>query len=365
MKKPEWDKILSGFKYPSFLQSWEWGEQKMMYGWEKDFLVWRDETGQVEAAAMVLSREHQTKLFGIKTKILYIPHGPLVDWNNDNLRRKVLGDLKKYVVKNHALYIKLDPQIITAVGIKSDENYREYPESQKVTETLKSLNWVKSKQEIQFRNTFWIDLSYSEDELLARMKQKTRYNIRLASRKGVGVRILDKNEIKILYKMYLETSRRDGFIIRPESYYMDLLGNFISAGYATPLIAEKDGDPVAGLFLFHFHKKSYYFYGMSLDKHRDKMPNYLLQWEAIKHSKKLDCEIYDLWGAPEVFNSSDDMWGVYRFKQGLGGNVVQTIGAYDYPSDQFKYTILQSVFPKVQSLTRFIRRKQIKKEIET
>ena len=118
--------------------------------------------------------------------------------------------------------------------------------------------------------------------------------------------------------MYLETSLRDGFIIRPEGYYRLLWSTFISGDMAIPLIAEVDGTPVAGLLLFYFAERSWYLYGMSTDLHREKMPNYLLQWEAIRISKNLGCKVYDLWGAPDVFDADESMWGVYRFKKGLG-----------------------------------------------
>jgi lipid II:glycine glycyltransferase (peptidoglycan interpeptide bridge formation enzyme) len=195
------------------------------------------------------------------------------------------------------------------------------------------------------------------------MKQKTRYNIRLAEKKGVVVRQGSINDFDSIYEMYAETSVRDGFIIRPKEYYFQLWDSFIQAGMAIPLIATVQGDPVGVLFLFYFNKKSYYLYGMSRDVHREKMPSYILQWEAIKLSKSLGCEIYDLWGAPDVFNPSDRMWGVYKFKEGLGGEVIQTLGAYDFPTSKIAYTIIQEALPKIQSLARKIRGRQIRDDL--
>lgn len=363
MNQYTWNEILSHFEFPSLLQSWEWSEIKSKYGWERDFRVWEGAHGNVEAATLILIREHRFNLFGIKARIAYLPHGPLLDWQNLELRRKVLKDLKDYACEINAAYIKIDPQIILAKGKKGEDNYHQFHTSEEVLMDFKDQQWIKSNQEIQFKNTFWLDLTDSEEEILSNMKQKTRYNVRLAERKGVKVRILDRDEISILFKMYLETSDRDGFIIRPEAYYMDLWNTFMESGMATPLVAEVEGVPVAGLFLFHFHNKSYYLYGMSLDSHREKMPNYLLQWEAIRHSKRLGCLIYDLWGAPDVFDSSHKMWGVYRFKQGLGAEVIRTIGAYDYPTSKIKYKIIQMVLPGIQKVTRMIRKNQIRKQL--
>jgi len=213
-------------------------------------------------------------------------------------------------------------------------------------------------QQIQFKNTAWIDLNKPEEELLSSMKQKARYNIRLAGRKGVSVRKGKPEDLEDLYRMYLETSIRDGFIIRPKKYYLNTWLRFLRSNMAVPLIAEVDGEMVAGLIVFFFAKRIWYVYGMSTGKHRNKMPNYLLQWEAIKLGKKLGCELYDLWGAPENFDKSDSMWGVYRFKVGLGCEAVQRIGAYDLPIRKNAYTIFIKFIPRFLSITRRIRKIQ-------
>jgi lipid II:glycine glycyltransferase (peptidoglycan interpeptide bridge formation enzyme) len=118
------------------------------------------------------------------------------------------------------------------------------------------------------------------------------------------------------------------------------------------LIAEVDNEPVAAIFLFMFAGRGYYVYGMSRDKHREKMPAYLLQWAAMKHAKAYGCLIYDLWGAPDVFDESDSMWGVYRFKEGLGGDVVRTLGAYDFAPSKFWYSMYADVMPRVLNIMR-------------
>jgi len=364
MDKLSWNKILTSFQQPSILQSWEWGEIKARYGWKKDFLIWRDSSDKVSAAAMILVREQQFKPIGATRKIVYIPHGPLFNHKVPNILDEVSKTLIEYADRNKVVFIKIDPQVITSIGVAGESSFKPNAGSERIIRELEQHKWVKSQQEIQFKNTFLLDLSPPEEELLQNMKQKTRYNIRLAIRKGVTVRHINIDELKTLYKMYLETSNRDGFIIRSEAYYMDLWKYFIETGLASPLLAEVDGEAVAGLILFNFHMRSYYFYGMSLDKHREKMPNYLLQWEAIKHSKNIGCLTYDLWGAPNVFEPKDRMWGVYRFKQGLGGEVVQTIGAYDFPCRKIEYKILSSALPRIQTLTRMLRRKEIIKEID-
>jgi lipid II:glycine glycyltransferase (peptidoglycan interpeptide bridge formation enzyme) len=131
-----------------------------------------------------------------------------------------------------------------------------------------------------------------------------------------------------------------------------------------PLIAEVNNEPVAAIFLFMFAGRAYYVYGMSRSLHREKMPTYLLQWEAMKRAKTGGCSFYDLWGAPEVFDESDSMWGVYRFKEGLGGEVVRTLGAYDFVPTKLWYKLYAEVMPRVLDVMRSRGKEKTKQELE-
>jgi len=122
-------------------------------------------------------------------------------------------------------------------------------------------------------------------------------------------------ELPVLYKMYAETAVRDGFVIRHEEYYLNTWRRFIEADMAKILIAEVENQPVAALILFHFNGTARYMFGMSTENDRELMPNYLLQWEAMRLAKRLGCHTYDMWGAPEVFDESDSLWGVFRSKK--------------------------------------------------
>lgn len=362
MDKERWNSIVAWFPQSTILQTWQWGAAKRITGWEPDYYVRESENGDVESASLILCREQKITRCGPTLKILYLPNGPLLNWSDGKLVRAVLDDLNKYARIHKAAYIKVDPQAATADNWMN----KEFPHaiiSDDTLEVMKKDGWRDSAQQIQFKNTFWIDLTPTENDLLMGMKQKTRYNIRLSQRKGIRIHKGGVDDLDLLYNMYLETSVRDGFIIRPRAYYLDVWASFVRDGLATPLIATWQDEPLAALILFHFAKKSFYLYGMSTEQHREKMPNYLLQWEAIRESKRLGCEVYDLWGAPDVFNESDRMWGVYRFKEGLGARVIETIGAYDYPTSPIAYTIIQNVLPVFQSLSRRLRRKQMLEEL--
>jgi len=199
-----------------------------------------------------------------------------------------------------------------------------------------------------------VDLAQDPEAILAAMHEKWRYNIRLAEKKGVSVRVGTLEDLPMLSRMYAETSVRDGFVIREEGYYKTVWNLFMNSNdpHCEPLIAEVDNEPVAAIFIFYFAGRAYYVYGMSRDVHREKMPAYLLQWEAMKRAKANGCETYDLWGAPDVFNESDSMWGVYRFKEGLGGKVVRTLGAWDYAPNRLWYNMYSEVIPRVLDVMR-------------
>jgi lipid II:glycine glycyltransferase (peptidoglycan interpeptide bridge formation enzyme) len=124
------------------------------------------------------------------------------------------------------------------------------------------------------------------------------------------------------------------------------------AGLAQPLIAEVESEPVSALVLFTFGATAWYFYGMSRDAHREKMPNHLLQWEAIRWAKARGCTTYDFWGAPDELVETDSMWGVWKFKEGFGGAFVRHLGAWDYAPSPILYRLYTTVLPRVLNVMR-------------
>ncbi len=364
MDRNTWNEIVLSFSNPHFLQTWEWGEIKEKYGWEKDFLVWKDEKGNLQAACMLLIRSMSFLRGMVTIRICYIPRGPLFMVRGDTLLRRILSDLQTYARKQKVVFLKMDPELVTATGLPGEPEETISKETALLQKELKSRGWIFSPDQVQFRNTVILNLEPSVEELLAAMKQKTRYNIRLSEKKGVKVRIATPKDFPLIYQMYLETSLRDGFIIREEEYYMDVWNLFTHNKMATAFIAEVEGEPVSGLFLFYIGNCAWYFYGMSTNKHKEKMPNYLLQWEAMRFAKARGCTIYDLWGAPDEFEETDRMWNVFRFKQGLGGKVQRTIGAWDYPARKMLYFFYQQILPRLSSINRKQRRKTMAVEMD-
>ncbi len=354
-----WDSLLLRLPMPHFLQTSEWASVKSRFGWTPFFALWGGEDSP-QAAALILRRSIPIRGMGARLRVLYAPKSPNMDWNDDALRRRVLADLQHFARRQDGIFLKIDPDVPLGWGLPGEDAARESSLGAAVQKTLRAGGWRFSEEQIQFRNTVLIDLSPPEEEILARMKQKTRYNIRLAARRGVSVRMGVAEDWGMLYKMYAETARRDGFTIREEGYYRAVWETFQAdenraAPCAKNFIAEIVGEPAAALTLICFGDRAYYFYGMSRAAYRRDMPAYLLQWEAMRYAKSRGCAIYDMWGAPDVFDESDSMWGVWRFKRGWGGEVVRTLGAWDIPAKPRVYALYTRILPRVLEAMRRVR----------
>jgi lipid II:glycine glycyltransferase (peptidoglycan interpeptide bridge formation enzyme) len=329
-----WNQTLLRLSAPHVLQSWEWGAFKSRHGWSATRWVLQQADGTPRAAALVLRR----RLPRLPFSLLYIPKGPILDHADAPAWEAILAHLERLAHRRRAVFVKIDPDV------SHDEDA--------VCNRLSARGWRPSREQIQFRNTMTLDLTQDEDALLAAMKSKWRYNVRLAGRKGVRVRPGTMDDLPLLYAMYHETALRDGFVIRPLAYYEDLWGSFIQRGLAQPLIAEVEGQAVAMVLLFYFGDRAWYMYGASRNQQRDKMPNHLLQWEAMRWAKSAGCAVYDMWGAPDEAVESDPLWSVYRFKRGFGAAWVRHIGAYDYPASRLWYWGYSVAMPRLLELMR-------------
>ena len=341
--RAEWNDTLASLPNAHVLQSWEWGEFKSRWGWTVDRLLWRNHNTPV-AAAQILARPIPYTPW----QFMYLTKGPVFDYSDTTLAAMILADVEQFARQRRSLFTKMDPDVVLRYGESGEQSPE--PIGTAFVALLVRRSWRYSPEQIQFQNTVLIELKGDPDDLLARMKSKWRYNVRYAVRKGVTIRRGTFSDITVFYKMYVETAARDGFLIRPEAYYCDVWQYFMSANLAEMLLAEVDGHIVAGLIVFYFGQRAWYLYGASTGQHRQLMPNHLLQWEAMLRARERGCTHYDLWGAPNVFEESDRLWGVYRFKQGFGGRLIQGVGAFDYPVQPVLYQLFVKALPRVRSL---------------
>lgn len=331
-QRDTWHALLCQLPHAHILQSWEWGDFKQQTtGWTPQRIAYREASGGgVVAAASVLTRR-----LGVFS-LMYVPKGPALDYQNTALCAAVLAHLQ--AMAGGAVWLKIDPDLPVKYGAPPHETPD--PVGQALQATLQARAWRYSADQVQFPNTILLDLTQSEDALWAGMNQGTRRKIRQAEKAGVVVRPADLTnpaDLHTLYQLYTITGGRQGFITRPLDYYRAAWSLFAEAGLAQGMIAELDGEALAGLVLFHLGQKVWYFYGMSSNQQREAQPNYALQWAAIRWAKAAGYPVYDWWGAPTFFDESDPLWGVYRFKDGFGGRVVQHIGAWDFAPHPLLY----------------------------
>ena len=303
----DWNHFLSQHPNAHLLQTGEWGELKSAFGWEPVRVI----SGDV--GAQILFRK-----LPLGFTVGYIPKA----MNSDQLSvssEQFWNEINSICKQHRAIFLKLEPDL--------------WNDQQLETWNLKL---ETSPHNIQPPRTIVIDIKGEDEQILAKMKQKTRYNIRLAEKKGVTVRAWD--DIESFHRLMLVTGGRDGFRVHSLEYYKRAYELFHPKGMCEILVAEYEGKPLAALFVARNGNRAYYLYGASTDEERNRMPTYLLQWEAMKWAKARGCEEYDLWGVPDEDEATlesnfesrhDGLWGVYRFKRGFGGEVKRAAQAMD------------------------------------
>ncbi len=310
-----WDGFVNENLQGHFLQSWDWGELKAASGWHPLRLaLWDTASNQIVASAQVLRRTapHVSLRLG---HLAYIPKGPVLDWSNEPLCDAFFVQLRWCLRMNGAIMLRLEP---------NQEVDRDV--------ILNRLTQQKmhTAQAVQPLRTIMLDITPDETTLLAQMKEKWRYNVRLAGRKGVTIRVAETLEdVQAWYTLLETTGERDQFGIHTLAYYVQVWRTFTPDDTVRLLLAEHNGQLLAGIFVSVFAQQAIYLYGASSNEQRQLMPNYLLQWEAIRWAKSRGAHSYDFWGIPETEAEDEAMAGVYRFKRGWGGRVVQFVGCYE------------------------------------
>ncbi len=333
--------MLRTLPYAHILQTWEWGEfKRITTGWQPLRLAFKQGETVVAMASVGIRRIGPLK-------VMYVSKGPALAYEDDDLAAQILDHLQNLARKQFAIWLKIDPDVISASGVPGEVDDLANATGQAVIVALNKHGWHFSADQVQFRNTICIDLTHSEDDLLAAMSQNTRRKVRTAEKKSVTVRAGTPSDLSTLYDLYRTTGERDHFLTRPPTYYEQAWRTFMDAGLAHALIAEFEGQPIAHVILFHFGNKCWYFYGASSNAERDRMPNYLLQWQAMRWAKEQGYTSYDMWGAPDTFSESDSMWGVYEFKRGFRGTVTRFIGAWDYAPYPPLYAAYTQLWPRI------------------
>ncbi len=201
-------------------------------------------------------------------------------------------------------------------------------------------NLRKAPIDLTVADALVVDISGTEDELLSRMKSKTRYNIRLSERKGVRIFAASKEMLPVFYDLYRETAERNGFAVCEYRYFSALFSVDADAADASEvhfLLAAADGDVLAGAIVAVSAQTATYLFGASSCRHRNMMGASAVQWGAIRLARARGCVTYDMGAVPPADDPGHPFYGMYRFKAGFGGKVVHRSGSWDFPLDDTGY----------------------------
>ncbi|GCF06615.1 hypothetical protein KDI_01790 [Dictyobacter arantiisoli] len=315
--RTQWDAFVAEHANGHFLQSWGWGELKALAGWHPVRLaLWDGE--RIVAGAQVLRKSvaHIPLAVG---HLAYIPRGPIIDWQQAELCTTFFVLLHDYLRWQGAVALHWEPDVEAASS--AGNAIAQYVASWRGTSAIPATQPVR---------TIILDLEPSEERLLAQMKEKWRYNIRLGMRKGVTVRVASSLEdVAAWYALLQTTGERDQFGIHDLAYYQRAWQIFAPRDELRLLLAEHDGQLLAGIVVVLLARQAIYLYGASSNTSRHLMPNYVLQWEAIRWARQCGARFYDFWGIPATDAEDEAMAGVYRFKRGWGGRMVHYVGGYE------------------------------------
>ncbi len=332
--RDEWNSLLAGRERPSFLQSWEWGELKRRFGWTPVRLAVSSPDGGSGGALQMLVKTRRILPVLPRLGLAYAPRGPFGDATTRQFRALIDAAVER-AGRAGASFVRVEPAAEcspAALAAMRERGFRPAP------------------QYVQVRSTGYVALDRSEDELIAGFKSKTRYNVRLAMRRGVDVRVADSaTDLDSFYRLTAVTGLRDGFAVHGAGYYRavwDTLGKSSRRLF----IASVNGEDVGALFAVICGDMATYLYGASSDRYRNTMSNYLLQWEAMRWARRRGCSTYDFWGMADLEAENDPMAGVHRFKAGFRPCLVQHSATLDLPIRASTYLAITRIALPMRTL---------------
>jgi peptidoglycan pentaglycine glycine transferase (the first glycine) len=280
-EREEYNRFVGSVPKGHILQSYEWGKVKEATGWQPIRLL-IEENGTAVAAISLLKR----KLPGSIYCIFYAPRGPVADLNNQTHLDFLWHVVRQTARRHRAIFLKIDPDVPA-----TDEKFKQHL----LSRGFRPARTSEGFEGVQPRFVFRLDITPPLEQLFANLAGKTRYNVRLAQKRGVMVKEdCNRDDLKIFYQVLLETARRDRFLIRAYSYFEEIWTHLVERGLGKLFLAEYQGQVIAGTLAFIFGDKIWYIYGASSNQHRNVMPNYLLQWRMIEWAKEQGYGPYDL-----------------------------------------------------------------------
>ena len=321
----EYEAFVQSHPKGHFAQSVLWAKQKPMWSWRA--IICRGEDGKIKGSVSYLIR----KMPVVRKNMMYSCRGPVCDLKDRATFEELMEASKKLAKELKAYVIKMDPDVPSSdtefMKLLSDLGFQ-------------SKDKGKNFEAIQPRYVFRLYLDgRNEEEMMASFHQKWRYNIRLAVKKGVEIRLCGKEMVEDFTRIMVETGVRDNFATRPASYFAAMLDNL--GDRCRLYMAFHEGKPIAGTLAILYGDKVWYLYGASSNEHRNLMPNYLLQWNMIQWAIENNSRVYDFRGVSGDLSEDNPHYGLYRFKKGFGGEFTEFVGEFDYVINKFSYFVAE------------------------
>ncbi|NLG53950.1 MAG: peptidoglycan bridge formation glycyltransferase FemA/FemB family protein [Clostridiales bacterium] len=308
--KKQYEEFVGGHPKGHFVKSLKWAEFKKP--WKTEVFVSADESGKIRGSMLIMiSRVPKTRYTH-----MYCPRGPVVDDGDSDTLSELSAEARRLAEKYNAYELAIDPDIT-----ERDEDYLNLLKSAGF-----AINNTKYRPEyLQARYVYRLYLGgLDEESVFANFHSKTRYNIRLASKKGVNCRIGGREDLPAFHEIMKETAARDGFLARSLKYFEDMY-DALAPENLRLYLAEFEGTPLAGAIAIYYGDKVWYLYGASSNSERNRMPNYLMQWEMIRWAIELGCGIYDFRGVTGDMEKTV-LEGLIRFKSGFDASPADFVG---------------------------------------
>ncbi len=310
--RQQWNEFVASSPCCNITQSYEWGELAPHLGAEALRVGVVDDEGKLCAAILILISRAPV----LRQSYFYAPRGPVIDDPASPALTVLLNFVRAEARKRHAFMLKVEPSVLDG-----DTRW---------LAALERRGFRKNPYATHIRHEWVLDIQPDEKSLLAAMKEKWRYNIRLAARKGITVRRGEgQADLDTFYRLYETTSERDQFFIHDKSHYQDVMRLYGEGDHVALFLAEYEGRAVAGTIIIWLGKWSWYMYGASSNEERERMPNHLLQWTSMQWAKSHGCWYYNFRGIPDVLEEGQELWGVYVFKRGFNGFAMRALETHD------------------------------------
>lgn len=337
--RERWNQFVESQATGNITQTWEWAELGAHLG-SQALRLGAVEDGDIRAALLVIVEKAPV----VGQPYFYAPRGPVCDDPNSPALAALFAHTRTLARTHGAFMLKVEPNVNDG--------------DQAWLDALRHLGLRRNPFATHPRRSWALDITPDEQTLLANMKEKWRYNIRLAGRKGVTVReTLAEADFETFYALYRETAERDGIFIHEKRHYDDFLRLYGERDAATLLIAEYEGQPIASLIVARCGPVATYMFGASSNRERNRMPNHLLQWTAIRWARAHGCRLYDFRAIAEVLEPGEDMYSLYTYKQGFGGFSLFTLETHDLV---FQPTVYWAYMRALRMKRQLVRWRQVR-----